>query len=317
MLTSALFSLVLVRTRPISQLSNPNLLPPVHAEASQHTVMKSSGHFLQQNPDFAKYPSWSQDFSDSATSILDPSFWNVLVGPAQNSNKEQQYYTNDSSNLRIENGVLRLIATRKDMPQGYKYASARLETQGKKSFLYGRFDVDARVPQGVGTWPAVWLLPANDTYAKKSPTTDVLRYKNGGEIDILEAVGFQPNLIYGVAHTVSDIHDRSDGSGSYGTIAVYNASREFNKYTLLWTPTKIIFAVNEKPYYTYERRVGADYTSWPFDQPFYLILNLAMGGTWGGMDIAHYPDNGIDNNALPASLDVRSIRYYSYVGPKS
>jgi len=238
----------------------------------------------------------------------------VLVGPAENSNNEQQYYTDSSTNIRIENGALRLIATKQAEPSGYQYGSARIETQGKQSFLYGRMDIVAKLPRGAGTWPAVWLLPANDLYEQRSPASDPLRYRNGGEIDILEAVGFQPNKIYGIAHTALDFTSRSDGTGSYNAIDVPTSTSAFNTYTLLWTPTSLTFEVNGTPYFTYARKANADYTSWPFDQPFYLIANLAMGGSWGGMDTAHFPGNGIDNSALPASLDIRSIYYYPYIG---
>lgn len=271
----------------------------------------------QTNPLFATSPSWSQDFKDQTSGLPDSQYWNVLVGPAQNSNKEQQYYTSNTANLRVENGALRLIATHEPQPDGYAYGSARLETQGKQTFLYGRMDITAKLPKGAGTWPAIWFLPANNNYANKSPISNPLRYRNGGEIDVMEAVGFQPNLIYGVAHTVSDLQLRSDGTGSFGTINVPKSSSDFATYTLLWTPTRITFAVNGKEFSTYARKDGADYTTWPFDQPFYLIVNLAMGGTWGGMDTAHFPKNGIDDAALPASLDIRSIYYYPYVGDKT
>ncbi|MDB5176215.1 MAG: glycoside hydrolase family 16 [Candidatus Saccharibacteria bacterium] len=275
-----------------------------------------SDHSTQDNPLFATSPSWSQNFTSQTSKLLDARYWNVLVGPAENSNNEQQYYTNNVANLRIENGALRLIASKQDQPGGYKYGSARIETQAKQTFLYGRIDIVAKLPSGVGTWPAVWLLPANDIYAKKSPESNLLRYKNGGEIDIIEAVGFEPDVMYGVAHTASDLSRRSDGTGQYSTVTVPGSSTSFNKYTLLWTPTSVTFAVNDKPYYTYARPQGADYATWPFDQPFYLIANLAMGGSWGGMDTAHYPGNGIDDSVLPASLDIRSIHYYPYVGAK-
>jgi beta-glucanase (GH16 family) len=269
---------------------------------------------VQNNPLFATHPSWSQNYAGQTSGLVDPLYWNVLVGPFNNSNQEQQYYTNNQANLRVDNGALRLIATHETQPEGYKYGSARIETQGKQSFLYGRIDITAKLPSGAGTWPAVWLLPANDTYAKKSPNSDTMRYKNGGEIDIIESVGFQPGVMYGIAHTLSDVSLHPDGTGSYKSMVVPTASTDFNKYTLLWTPTTVTFAVNDSAYYTYQRQDGADYKTWPFDQPFYLIANLAMGGTWGGMDTAHYPDNGIDNSALPASLDIRSINYYPYVG---
>jgi beta-glucanase (GH16 family) len=271
----------------------------------------------QNNPLFAAGPSWSQNYTGRKSGLLDPKYWNVLVGPADNSNKEQQYYTTNPTNLHIDNGALHLTATRQKQPAGYQYGSSRIETQNKQTFLYGRMDIEAKLPKGVGTWPAVWLLPANGVYAQKSPKDDIWSYENGGEIDVIEAVGFQPNVVYGVAHTASDISLRSDGTGSNSTINVANSSTHFNKYTLLWTPTSLTFAVNDVAYYTYTRHSGADYTTWPFDQPFYLIANLAMGGSWGGLDTVDYPGNGIDNSALPASLDIRSIYYYPYTGVNS
>ncbi len=291
-------------------------LPSANVSAQQDTAPNLNSGPKQANPLFASSPNWSQNFVDQTSGQLNSQYWNTLVGPAQNSNNEQQYYNAGPSNIRIENGVLRLIGTHQAEPSGYQYGSARIETQGKKDFLYGRIDVVAKLPSGVGTWPAIWLLPDNDTYAQKSPATDMIRYKNGGEIDILEAVGFQPNIIYGIAHTASDTYDHTDGTGSFSTVTVPNSSTDFNKYTLLWTPTSLTFEVNDVPYFTYTRQSDATYMTWPFDQPFYLIANLALGGSWGGLDTVDYPGNGINNSALPSSLDIRSVFYYPYVGPK-
>ncbi len=265
----------------------------------------------QDNPLFAANPTWSQNFADYNGGLIDSKYWNVLVGPAVNSNKEQQYYTDSNANIRIENGALRLIGTNGSYPEGYKYGSARIETQGKQTFLYGRMDITAKLPAGVGTWPAVWMLPANDVYSSKTPASDTLRYKNGGEIDIIEAVGHEPNLVYGVAHTKSALSERSDGTGAFAKINVPTSQTDYNIYTLLWTPTTMTYFVNGTAFFAYNRQEGADYKTWPFDQPFYLIANLALGGTWGGQN--SYP-NGVNPAALPASLDIKSMYYYPYVG---
>lgn len=269
----------------------------------------------QVNPLFASSPSWYEDF-DSSKQTVNTKDWNILVGPAQNSNNEQQYYTDSSTNLIVKDGTLQIIATRQDMPEGYKYSSARLESAGKKDLLYGRIDVVAKLPAGTGTWPAIWMLPANDVYAQKGSMSRAPSYKNGGEIDIMEAIGQQPNRIYGVAHSVSDSWQRSGGTGSHNLIYVPNSTTAYNKYSLLWTPDELIFEVNDKPYFSYKKKAGADYTTWPFDQPFYLIINLAMGGSWGGMDKINFPGNGIDNRALPAKFEIDSIDYYPYVGTR-
>ncbi|NTW61565.1 glycoside hydrolase family 16 protein [Candidatus Saccharibacteria bacterium] len=268
----------------------------------------------QSNDLFSHRPTFSQNFANKKSSgYLDPSIWSIIVGPAQNSNNEAQYYTDGISNLRIENGALRLIATHEAQAGGYQYSSARIETKDKKSFLYGRIDVTAKLPKGVGTWPAIWLLPANDKYADLSSPDDLMRYKNGGEIDIVEAVGFEPNVVYGVAHTLSDTTDHPDGTGSYNAVKVPGNDSEFKTYSLLWTPDNMTFLVDGQSFFTYSKKTGADYKTWPFDQPFYMIINLAIGGTWGGMDISHFP-NGIDDQSLPASLDIQSIYYYPYIG---
>ncbi len=271
-------------------------------------------HPTQNNPLYATSPVWAQAFANQKNGILDPKYWNVLIGPAENSNQEQKYYTANRTNFRIENGVLSLMAVKESQPDGYQYSSARLETQNKQTFLYGRIDIEAKLPVGVGTWPAVWLLPANNVYAEKSPESNVLRFKNGGEIDVIEAVGHEPDNVYAVAHTAADLTHRTDGTGSYNVIKVPDSATTFNKYTLFWTPTSLSFAVNEQVFFTYNRHDGASYKTWPFDQPFYLIVNLAMGGTWGGLDTDRFPGNGIDDSALPASFDIRSIYYYPYIG---
>lgn len=269
---------------------------------------------VQNNPFFASTPAWSEDFSLSVGESLKPKYWNILEGPAENSNREQQYYTGSPKNLFVADGKLQIIGRHEVMPSGYEYSSSRIETGGKKEFLYGRIDVRAKLPSGTGTWPAIWMLPANNIYADKSPETNLLRYKNGGEIDILEAIGQKPDVIYGVAHTSSDLKNRSDGTGSHGKILVKGSSKEFNKYSLLWTPEELIYQVNDKTFYNYKKKKDSDYTTWPYDQPFYLIINLALGGTWGGMDRSNFPKNGINNNALPAVFEVDSIDYYPYIG---
>jgi beta-glucanase (GH16 family) len=281
--------------------------------SSDSTSIPSGDAPTQPNPVFTKQPAWAQDFKSKTTS-LDNNTWTALVGTIDNNNREQQYYTDSASNLRIEDGALKLIGSYNPNATSNKYQSARLETQQKKTFLYGRLDITAKLPKGSGTWPAIWLLPANNTYENMSPANTPDRYKNGGEIDVMEAVGFQPTVVYGVAHTLSDTTLHPDGTGSYNTISVPNNAASFNRYTLLWTPSSLTFEVNDTPYYTYTKQANADYKTWPFDQPFYMIINLALGGTWGGMDTEHFPGNGIDNKALPSSLDIQSIYYYPYVG---
>ncbi len=303
-------SFLVIKNKPII-IKNPvnqvNGSSPVTSPIKTSSPVSSR---TQNDPLFTKNPSWSQDFSGTTPEALKSNYWNILEGPALNSNREQQYYTSSESNLKAENGILKIIATHQPQPMGFQYASARLETEGKQEFLYGRLDVMAKLPKGTGTWPAIWLLPANNIYADKSPESNPLRYKNGGEIDIMEAVGYKPNLIYGVAHTASDLQNRPDGTGKNGSIIVPDSADKFNKYSLLWTPDKLIYQINDQTFFTYSKPKNSDYTTWPYDQPFFLIINLAMGGVWGGMDRSKFPENGIDNSALPATFEIDSIDYY-------
>jgi beta-glucanase (GH16 family) len=269
----------------------------------------------QANEQFSTYPTWAQNFAN-AHGQPDPRYWNIFQGEPPNDNKEAQYYTASPANVHIDHGVLSLVATHEKQPNGYQYASARIDTENKLSFLYGRMDVTAKLPSGIGTWPAVWFLPSNTKYKEMSPASDPVSYVNGGEMDMMEAVGFNPDIVYGVVHTRTDLKN-PDRIGAFNQIEVGGNDRNYNLYTILWTPTSITYEVNNTPYFTYTKSPGADYTTWPFDQPFHMIMNLAMGGNWGGEDIENFPGNGIDNSALPASLDIKSIYYYPYIGSQS
>jgi beta-glucanase (GH16 family) len=292
---------------PITKLHD-SLFPTTNLSASDAPQIMLGTP--QNDPSFAKYPTWMQDFTSDKASTLDSRSWEIFQGPAD-SNNEAEYYTSKLTNVRISGGALILEAIKQQEPQGYQYSSARVDTQNKKTFLYGRLDITAKMPTSVGTWPAAWLLPANNKYEDLSPTSDAERYLNGGELDLIEQVGTLPNTEYGIVHTKSDLSNPG-GVGAYKTIAVDNS--KYNTYTLLWTPTSLTFEVNNVPFFTYNKTTGAGYGTWPFDQPFYLILNLALGGSWGGEDTAQYPGNGINDAALPATMSIQSIYYYPYAG---
>jgi beta-glucanase (GH16 family) len=222
-------------------------------------------------------------------------------------NNEAQRYTNSSKNIRVEDGRLALIALN-EQKDGFSYTSARIDTRGKEDFLYGRLVVRATLPRAVGTWPAIWMLPSESRYAKLSPASDYRRHLNDGEIDIAESIGTYPNLIYAVTHARSYTRQGVDHT-YFDTIKVPGSHVDYHDYSVDWTPTKITMSVDGKPYFSYKKAPGADYRSWPFDQPFYLVINLALGGNWAGK-------KGIDNSALPATMQIESIRYYSYTGQR-
>ena len=272
---------------------------------------KSCSRTDQADPEFATCPSFFVDYSRQIRGTLNPYEFNVYIGqPVANS--EAQYYTAAPNNLRIENGSL-ILEARQQTYNGYRYTSARLDTHGKEDFLYGKLVIRAMLPTGVGTWPAIWMLPSQPKYASKSPASDTKSYLNDGEIDIAESIGLEPHVVYGVAHSVAYPEDGPDRS-YYSTITVPGNDRSYHNYEVDWTPTSITFRIDDNAFYTYHKKAQADWRSWPFDQPYYLIINLALGGSWAGSDTLDFPGDGIDKRVLPASLRVQSIYYYPYAG---
>lgn len=265
----------------------------------------------QTNTLFTACPTFFVDYSGQANGVVNGDYYNHYAGSPV-ANGEAQYYTNSTNNVRIENGSLMLIALNQPN-HGYQYTSGRLDTHGKEDFLYGKIVVRAEIPDGIGTWPAIWMLPSQPKYASLSPASDTNRYQNDGELDIVESVGTQPHVVYGIAHSLAYPEDGVNRA-YFNTVTIPNNNSAFHDYELDWTPTKLTFSVDGKPFFIYAKKPNANYKSWPFDQPFYLVMNLALGGQWGGTDTAQFPGDGVDKSALPAALKVQSIRYYSYSG---
>ena len=265
----------------------------------------------QSDPLFTRCPSFLANYSGEKNGSIDTNEFNVYTGVAP-ANQEAEYYTDNSANLRVENGSLWLEALNQP-DHGYSYTSARVDTQGKENFLYGKIVVRAVMPDGVGTWPAIWMLPSQPRYEYLSPPSDTARFLNDGEIDIAESIGTQPHVVYGVAHSLAY---PSDGANRdyYSTITIPNDNTTYHDYEVDWTPTSITFSIDGQSYYTYSKKPGATWQSWPFNQPFYLVMNLAIGGSWAGSDTAQYPGDGVDKSVLPTALKVQSVNYYSYIG---
>lgn len=203
---------------------------------------------------------WEVDFETAGA--LDPSIWNFETGNNNGwGNQEAQYYTED--NAIIENGNL-VITAKSEEINGFHYSSSRITTKDKFEFTYGRVEARAKLPTGKGTWPAIWMLGAN--FAE-------VGWPESGEIDIMEHVGNDQNTIHGTLHYPG----RSGGNADTGTTVIENASTEFHTYTMEWSPERIVFLVDGAVYHTYEN--GPDS---PFNKDFFLILNVAMGGTFGG-----------------------------------
>ena len=238
---------------------------------------------------------WSDEFEYNG--LPDPAKWGYDVGGHGWGNKELQFYTKDrKENARVENGHLIIEARREDW-EGREYTSARLISKGKGDWLYGRIEVSAKLPSGRGTWPAIWMLPTNWDYG---------RWPNSGEIDIMEHVGFDPDVVHVSIHTKAYNHTLK--SQKTGQVRVPNARTEFNVYAIEWEEHEIRGYINGQEYFTFRndglRDPGAaDYETWPFDKPFHLLLNIAVGGTWGGQ-------KGVDDTIWPQRMEVDYVRVY-------
>jgi beta-glucanase (GH16 family) len=213
-------------------------------------------------------------------------------------NNELQYYGNARlENSRVENGMLVITARREDLStaglpdwSGQRYSSARLITRDKASWTYGFIEVRARLPCGVGTWPAIWMLSG-------SPQT---RWPDDGEIDIMEHVGFDPGVVHATAHTGAYNHTR--GNHRTATTNLPDACNEFHRYQLNWTADRITVGVDDRSYYQYTND-HSDNAEWPFDSPQFLILNIAVGGDWGGQ-------MGVNDAIFPVALTIDYVRVY-------
>lgn len=236
-------------------------------------------------------PVWSDEFN--YTGAPDTTKWNYDIGSRNGwGNNELQYYTRELANARVENGLL-IIEAHKDSLGSSAYTSSRLVSKRKGDWLYGRIEVRARLPHGRGTWPAVWMLSTDWTYGG---------WPASGEIDIMEHVGYDPGVIHGTIHTEAYNHIRQ--TQKEGQVNIDDAQREFHIYAVNWTENKIDFFVDDKLYHTVTRSANDTFAEWPFDQRFHLLMNLAVGGNWGGK-------NGVDESIWPQRLEVDYVRVYN------
>jgi beta-glucanase (GH16 family) len=231
---------------------------------------------------------WSDEFNKDG--LPDQSKWNYDTGGHGWGNHELEYYTfQRKENARIANGHL-IIEARKEAYKNMNYTSARLVTKGKADWTYGKFEIRAKLPKGRGTWPAIWML------GSKTP----LKWPDDGEIDIMEHVGFHQGFIHGSIHCKAYNHvmrtQRTD------TIEVKDCSEAFHVYGLEWTPEQISVSVDGKTYFTFKNEHdGRD--KWPWDEPEHLLLNVAVGGDWGGT-------KGVDESIWPQQMLIDYVRVY-------
>lgn len=229
---------------------------------------------------------WSDEFDGNS---LNTSNWTLETNIRFND--ELQTYQ-ASGNHQVANGLLTIIAQKvDDNTQFGSYTSARLNSKGKKEYKYGRFEVRARLPKGRGAWPAIWMLGSN---------IDAVSWPTCGEMDIMEYVGYNPGWVKGSIHCGAHYAGNSLG-GDYN-VATEN---DFHVYGVNWTASKIEYYVDDrtKPYFTYSPAQQTP-AEWPFNQPFFFILNVAIGGTWGGA-------KGVDNSIFPLTMEIDYVRVFA------
>lgn len=268
----ALSLVACIENKSASQPSPP-LPPDTNAEArdyNQYTELK-----------------WSDEFDGNA---VDPAKWGYDLGGSGWGNNELEYYTNSPDNAYVGNGTL--IIQAKQQNQGNRhYTSARLLTKGKKDFAFGRVDVRAKLPQGKGLWPAIWMLGSD---------IDQNNWPVCGEIDLLELRGQEPNKMLTTMHFGNSFADHRL-KGTEKTLASGNFSDAFHLFSVVRSKDQLRFFLDGQLYYTF---ASGDASPYPFNNPFFVVLNVAVGGDFLGS-----PDG---STAFPQQMQVDYVRYYQY-----
>ncbi len=234
---------------------------------------------------------WSDEFD--YTGLPDSKKWGYDVAAPGWVNHEAQGYTDKRlENARVENGNL-IIEARRDNYNNYSYSSARLVSKNRGDWTYGRVEVRAKVPAGRGTWPAIWMLSTVWNLGNGG-------WPDNGEIDIMEHVGYDPGVIHASTHCNKYVW--TNNTQKTATIKIADATTAFHNYIMEWSANEIKMYVDSNLYFT-QTNENKGWQYWPFFKDFYLILNLAIGGDWGGAQ-------GIDNSVFPQSMEVEYVRVY-------
>lgn len=232
---------------------------------------------------------WQDEFDYEGAP--DPDKWSYDVGGSGWGNNELQYYT-EGDNAAVRDGCL-VIEARKESVEGREYTSARLVTKGKGDWLYGKVEICAKLPSGLGTWPAAWMLPTDWEYGQ---------WPASGEIDIMEHVGYDQDVI------VQSVHCQKFHAGKSRGVSYHleGVSKDFHVYSLEWLPDKLIFSADGMERYTYDPAKlskTVTYEQWPFDKRMHILLNLAFGGSWGGA-------RGTEDSYFPVEYYIDYVRVY-------
>lgn len=237
---------------------------------------------------------WSDEFDGDA---LSTEKWLFETGAHGWGNNEWQNYVADS-NVEVSDGTLKIIAEK--VGSGQKvgdYTSTRLNS--KETFTFGRMEIRAKIPEhkGNGIWPALWML-GNDIQTVGWPQC--------GEIDMMEYVSFDPNTVHFTIHSTANNHTNGTQKGS-GPITLETIEEEFHNYGLLWTDDYLKFYIDEidNVVFTFEKPNAPNAQNWPFSKPFYFLMNIAVGGSWGGQQ-------GVNDAIFPAVMEVDYVRVYQF-----
>ena len=241
---------------------------------------------------------WSDEFDGED---LDLSKWNKLSWRPGWVNNELQAYTERDTNIFLESGFLVLQGL---IDPGFSgtdyngndynadYTSGRVNTDGKFSTTYGRFDIRAKLPKGKGSWPAIWML---------GESINSIGWPDCGEIDIMEHVGYDEGMIHGSIHT--EEYNHMYNTQRSGSKYIENVTSTFHVYSLEWSPFYLRYLIDDEPFFFVYNDSKGDNSKWPFDDPHYIILNLAIGGDWGGVQ-------GISTSDFPMQMMVDYVRVF-------
>jgi beta-glucanase (GH16 family) len=272
------------------------------AAAGTGTALATSTPSAAPAVSAAAAPTWSDDFNGPAGSAPDPSKWQLETGGGGWGNQELEYYTNSTRNAALDGNGNLVITARKENPAGYscwygscQYTSARLNTAGKFTQAYGRFEARIKIPRGQGLWPAFWMLGDN---------IGSVGWPNSGEIDVMENVGKEPGTVHGSLHGPG-YSGGNPLTGSYVLPGGRAFADDFHTFTVDWAPDSVAFSVDGVQY---SRHVPAETNGnrWVFDHPFFMILNVAVGGGWPGS-----PDG---STSFPQQMVVDYVHVYAQGG---
>ena len=238
---------------------------------------------------------WSDEFDGANGSTPDAAKWAIQTGGNGWGNHELEYYTNRPANVQVANGNLVITAVKEEYTGSdgvsRHYTSARMQTKGLFAQQYGRFEASIKIPRGQGMWPAFWMLGNN---------IDTVNWPACGEIDIMENIGKETSIVHGTLHAPG--YTPAGVTASYTLPAGKLFADDYHLFAVEWEPQQIRFYVDSNLYATKTPADAPSTSPWPFQQPFFILLNLAVGGDW--------PGNPDDTTQFPQQMLVDYVRVY-------